>query len=214
MTAVIISVSIIFLLLLLMNLSISVDISYIGGKLDYKVRYFIFKLFPLKKSSGRIKKKNKKNSSAAKENNSEKKSETEKNSDNTENLTEKISDIMELIESSVPCIKKTAGKISVSNIYVDFISRNEDACICAVNYGIMNGIVYNSLGLICSLFKTTFKSVSVGMRYNQSGNIYDFSFSLKLKLGTGIKTALSILLRYAGMMYNKKSNTERALKNE
>jgi hypothetical protein len=208
MTTVIIAVAVVLLLVVLINLSVVIDISYIGGKLDYKVRYFIFKLFPLKKFSGKIKNKNKKNSisEAKEENNSKKKFRIGKKSGNTENLTEKIEDIMQIIECSVPCIKKTAQKIAVKNIYIDFISRNEDACICAVNYGIMNGIVYNALGLICSLFKTTFKSVSVGMHYNKSGNIYDFSFSLKLKLGTGIKTALSILFHYMGMMYNKKSD--------
>lgn len=190
MTAVIISAAVIILLAVLMNFSVVIDVSYIGGKLDYRVKYFIFQIFPFKKFfSG----KNKKKKADKTIQNNEK---TEKKSYNTENFIEKSAEITEFIENSADDIKKAAKKIFIKDIYIDFVSRNEDASVCAVNYGIMNGIVYNILGVVCSLFRTTFRSVSIGLRYNQSGNIYDFSFKIKLKLWTGFKTAVSILYKF------------------
>lgn len=223
MTALIIIAAILFLLAVIMNISVIIDISYIGGILDYKVRYLFFQIFPFKKfSSKRKKKKNKKKSEKADKKETNKKSlisrfqkksgDSEKNQtkpdeentdSNTADLIEKANVIKDIIECSADDIRKSAEKISVNDLYVSFFSRNEDAYVCAVNYGILNGIVYNITGIVCSLFKTTIKSISVGLGFNRSGNIYDFSFSLKLKFGTGIKTALTILARYAMVLYKK-----------
>lgn len=190
MTAVIVLAAVIVVLTVLMNFSVVIDVSYIGGKLDYCVKYFIFQIFPFKKFfSGKNKKKKTDKTIKSDE-------KTEKKSYSSENLIEKSAEITELIRNSADDIKKAAKKIFIKDIYIDFVSRDEDACVCAVNYGIMNGIVYNILGIVCSLFKTAFKSVSIGLRYNQSGNIYDFSFKIKLKLWTGFKTALNILYKF------------------
>ncbi len=213
---------IIFLIIaMLMSFSVSVDVSYIGGVPDIKVKYFLFKVFPIKKKTAKkikgkkIKKKssdkqNTENSSEDKtELNSEKntdkssKKSKKKKSDKKKNTADLIDTILKLVEASSEDIKKSGGKIAVKDVYVYFLSCNEDAYKCAVNYGIMNGIVYNALGVICSLFKTTFKSVSIGLRYNQSGNVFDLSFTLKARLGTGVHLALKILINYAKIIYKK-----------
>ena len=184
MTALVIIFSVLLLLAAIVNISVVVDISYIGGKLDYKVKYLFFKLFPLKKKKSRRKKKN-----------TEKKVHSSSESD--EKLAENIRTIRDIIECSADDIKKSASKISVRDIYISFVSRNEDAAVCAVNYGLLSGAVYTVVGIVSSLFKTTVKSISVGLEFNKSGgNIYDFSFSLKMKFGTGLKTVLNIIIKY------------------
>lgn len=184
MTAVVIIFFLLLLFAVIVNISVVVDISYIGGKLDYRVKYLFFKIFPLKKKKSRRKKKN-----------TEKKVKPSLKSD--EKLAENISVIKDIIECSADDIKKSASKISVSDIYISFVSRNEDAAVCAVNYGILSGAVYTIVGIVSSLFKTTVRSISVGLEFNKSGgNIYDFSFSLKMKFGTGLKTVLNIIIKY------------------
>ncbi len=213
---------IIFLIIaMLMSFSISIDVSYINGVPDIQVKYFLFKIFPIKKKTAKkIKgKKIKKKSSdkQSNENSSENKTElnSEKNADKSSKKSKKkksskktdtvdlIDTILKLVEISAEDIKKAGGKIAVKDVYIYFLSCNEDAYNCAVNYGIMNAIVYNALGVICSLFKTTFKSVSIGLRYNQSGNVFDLSFTLKARLGTGVHLALKILINYAKVIYRK-----------
>lgn len=184
MTALVIIFSVLLLFAVIVNISVIVDISYIGGKLDYKVKYLFFRIFPLKKKKSRRKKKN-----------TEKKAQSSLKSD--EKLAENIRTIKDIIECSADDIKKSASKISVSDIYISFVSRNEDAAVCAVNYGILSGAVYTAVGIVSSLFKTTVRSISVGLEFNKSGgNVYDFSFSLKMKFGTGLKTVLNIIIKY------------------
>lgn len=184
MTALVIIFSVLLLFAVIVNISVVVDISYIGGKLDYKVKYLFFRIFPLKKKKSRRKKKN-----------TEKKAQSSLKSD--EKLAENIRTIKDIIECSADDIKKSASKISVRDIYISFISRNEDAAVCAVNYGILSGAVYTAVGIVSSLFETTVRSISVGLEFNKSGgNVYDFSFSLKMKFGTGLKTVLNIIIKY------------------
>ena len=199
MTALVIIFSVLFLIAVIVNISVVVDISYIGGKLEYKVKYLFFKIFPLKKKSSRRKKKT-----------AEKSNKPDSSAEKDEKLAENIAMIKDIIECSADDIKKSASKISVKDIYISFVSRNEDA-VCAVNYGILSGAVYTVVGIVSSLFRTTIKSVSVGLEFNKSGgNIYDFSFSLKMKFGTGLKTVLNIIIKYVlRRMKNERKQTQR-----
>ena len=200
MTALVIIFSVLFLIAVIVNISVVVDISYIGGKLEYKVKYLFFKIFPLKKKSSRRKKKT-----------AEKSNKPDSSAEKDEKLAENIAMIKDIIECSADDIKKSASKISVKDIYISFVSRNEDAAVCAVNYGILSGAVYTVVGIVSSLFRTTIKSVSVGLEFNKSGgNIYDFSFSLKMKFGTGLKTVLNIIIKYVlRRMKNERKQTQR-----
>lgn len=176
-----------------LNVSVIADISYIGGKLDYRVSYGFLKLYPFPFKKKKKTESRKKSDKSGK--NKREKSES--------NLMDTIDTVIELIEECADGIKKSARKIIIKNLYVSFIIRNDDACTCAVNYGIISGAVYTLVGIVSSLFKTSLKKISVGLEFNQPDSIYDFSFSLKLKLGTGIKTVLNILFKYIVLLYKK-----------
>ncbi|MGN0607541.1 MAG: hypothetical protein ACI4JM_13580 [Oscillospiraceae bacterium] len=196
MKALIITAIILLIFAVSLNVSVIADISYIGGKLDYRVSYGFFKLYPFP-----FKKKKKiKSSKSRKKSDKSGKNERGKSENN---LMDTIDTVIRLIEECADGIKKSARKIIIKNLYVSFIIRNDDACTCAVNYGIISGAVYTLVGIVSSLFKTSLKKISVGLEFNQPDSVYDFSFSLKLKLGTGIKTVLNILFKYIVLLYKK-----------
>lgn len=88
MTALIVIAAVILFFALVLNIKLRVQIKYIGGKLDIKLKYLRFTLYPLKKKKPRKNKKVKKSKedSAAKEDTEDKEpTESGESSENTEN---------------------------------------------------------------------------------------------------------------------------------
>ena len=218
---------IVFLILfLLLNFYAVVDVKYADGKLNYCIRYSVMKLKSSDKPPKAIKNKSKiksvkikkgpeksetadfsleKSNAVQKKNNpdksvkSAKPKKKEKNGKETLNQKlEKAEAIIDFIRSSGEGIIGLVRKIKISKINVDFLVADEDAYECALAYGTVNAGVYNILGFLSSYFQTAIDSVNIGLKYNNNKSIYNFSFSLKLKLGTALGSAAGIFLKYLG----------------
>ena len=113
MTALIVIAAVILFFALVLNIKLRIQISYIGGILDIKLKYLWFTLYPLKKKKPRKNKKVKKSKgdSAAKEDTAEKEpKESDESSENTENAdTEPEADTD---ASEAPDEKKHKEKLS------------------------------------------------------------------------------------------------------
>lgn len=191
MKAVIITAAVLLIFIIGLNVSVIADISYIGGEFRYSISYGFLKLYPLP-----FRKKKKIKSDRKKKKKKKEKSEKERKKKSSADIGDLIGTVLAVIEESAEGIKKSARKIIIKNLYISFIVRNDDACTCAVNYGIISGAVYTAVGIVNSLFKTSVKKVYVGLEFNQPDSVYDISLSIKLKFGTGINAILNILFKY------------------
>ncbi len=208
---------IVVIIALFMTFSLQICVSYIDSVPKIEVKYFLFKVFPISdklasklKGKKKIKKEDteKKDDSLLEEPVKKKKSKKvssnkKKKEKKKKNPAEIIETVLSVLELSVDDFKKSGKKVYIKDIYIYFLSCNEDACKCAVNYGVMNGIVYNSLALLSTIFTTDFESVSIGMRYNEPKNVYNFSFVVKVRLGTGAGLALKLLFNYGKTILKK-----------
>ncbi|NLK70505.1 MAG: DUF2953 domain-containing protein [Clostridiales bacterium] len=111
-------------------------------------------------------------------------------------LLEKIKLIKDLIYASKKGIKRILKGIYIKDIFIDFTISDEDAYECAMKYGKMNILVYNVLGFLSSYFKVSKKSIAILCRFNEKDSIYNFSFNVKLKLGTAIVSVLGMILTF------------------
>ncbi len=219
------SVLLIILLILgvLVNQYASVEVKYIGGSLKYKVRYSFIDLYSSDKKTSKTKCKNtSKKSDTIKEKNSEKISENKKEEkpeekskknkkqkkpkESLDEKLEKISAIVDFVQASKKHVFNLVGNIKFSKINVDFVVADEDAYTCAVSYGAISAGVYNIVGFLSTYFKTTIDKLNINLKYNNNKSIYDFSFLVKLKLGTAITSALGILVTYLTRGRVKKPN--------
>ncbi|MDE7302000.1 MAG: hypothetical protein K2N60_01625, partial [Oscillospiraceae bacterium] len=113
MTALIVIAAVILFFALVLNIKLRVQIKYIGGILDIKLKYLWFTLYPLKKKKPRKNKKVKKSKkeSAAKEDTAEKEpaesGESSENAENTDTEPENDTDAVE-----APDEKKHKEKLS------------------------------------------------------------------------------------------------------
>lgn len=127
-------------------------------------------------------------------------------------LLEKIDFIKDIISASKKGLKRIFKGISINDIFIDFTISDEDAYECAMKYGKVNILVYNALGFLSSFFKVRKKSISVLCKFNEKDSIYNFSFKVKLKLGTAIVSVLGMILTY--FANNIKSTQEVKVKNK
>ncbi len=127
-------------------------------------------------------------------------------------LLEKLNFIKDIISASKKGLKRIFKGISINDIFIDFIISDEDAYECAMKYGKVNILVYNALGFLSSFFKVRKKGISVLCKFNEKDSIYNFSFRVKLKLGTAIVSVLGMILTY--FVNNIKSTQEDKVKNK
>ena len=206
-------ISILIFLALLVNLHAVFYVSYIDGNLEYYLKYTFFKIYsnvPGKKNKKKKKRKlhaakskSKKNmDSSHNDSSSEKISSPEESvlkdkikKDKSDSLFKKVQSFIEFVSSAKKGIYRLIKGISFSDLWVDFTVADEDAYECAMKFGTINAAVYNIIGFISSSFKTKIKKVNIGSKYNNNNSIYNFSFNIRLKLGTGIIAAAGILLK-------------------
>ena len=202
-------ISILIFLALLFNFHAVIHVSFIGGNLEYYLKYTFFKIYsnvPGKNKKKKIKsakRKKKKNieqpfsDSSGKKNalNEDKTIKEKTKKDKSASLLEKVSSVIEFISSAKKGIYKIIKGISFSDLFVDFTVADEDAYECAIRFGTINAAVYNIIGFISSSFKTKIKKVNISSKYNNNNSIYNFSFNIRLKLGTGLFALAGILLK-------------------
>lgn len=226
---------ILLIIALLVNQYAAFEVKYIGGKLEYNVKYSFLKLYsntserkkkkkekkvkPEKISAPKDKKKkevindvsdnedNETDKAYDNEKKSEKKQKKPKRS--LDDILEQVGAILDFVQASQKHIFNLVGNIRFSKINVDFLIADTDACDCAIRYGAVSAGIYNIIGFLSAYFKTTVDNLNIGLKYNNNKSVYDFSFQLKLKLGTAITSALGILFAYLRKGRVKKKSKEK-----
>ena len=230
---------ILLIIALLVNQYAAFEVKYIGGKLEYNVKYSFLKLYSntserkKKEKEKKVKpekisaKKEKKHVKKEKENiadvsdiedneadkaegNKEKSGKKQKKPKRSlDDILEQVEAILDFVRASQKHIFNLVGNIRFSKINVDFLIADTDACDCAIRYGAVSAGIYNIIGFLSAYFKTTVDNLNIGLKYNNNKSVYDFSFQLKLKLGTAITSALGILFAYLRKGRVKKKSKEK-----
>ena len=234
MTALIIIAVIVLLLFLLFKAKIRVELKYLGGVLDFKVKYLCFTVFPLKKKKPKHRKKRKTSpeenaptetielSADAKEAVSEAEDFIEQTADEaadpavSEKDKKKLSETFNMIKVRIEQFKllwetvkkfftKFFKRIKITNLMIDFVISGEDACEAAVNYGKVSTAVYNGIALLKLLFRVSVKTVDIGCEFESGKSSYDCTANVTLGLGTAVGLLLVALFGY---MKNKEKIDE------
>lgn len=230
---------ILLIIALLVNQYAAFEVKYIGGKLEYNVKYSFLKLYSnvserkKKKKEKKVKpekisaKKEKKHDKKEKENiadvsdiedneadkaegNKEKSGKKQKKPKRSfDDILEQVEAILDFVRASQKHIFNLVRNIRFSKINIDFLIADTDACDCAIRYGAVSAGIYNIIGFLSAYFKTTVDNLNIGLKYNNNKSVYDFSFQLRLKLGTAITSALGILFAYFRKGRVKKKSKEK-----
>lgn len=225
MTALIIITAIILVFFLLFQAKIRVELKFLGGVLDFKVKYLCFTVFPIKEKKPKRQKKKKVRSSKerslsevqlsedAKEVVTEAEDFAEKityeaaDSEFSEKEKKKLSDTVNMVKVRIEqfkllwdTVKKFFTKlfkgIKITNLMIDFVISGEDACTAAVNYGKISTAVYNGIALLKLMFRVSVKTVDIGCEFESGKSIYDCTANITLGLGTAVGLLLGALWGY------------------
>ncbi len=218
MTALIVTAVIILLFAALFSFSIRAELKFLGGTLDFKVKYMFFTFYPKKGKKAKAEKDSKSTAFMAygeeipdDEIIPEAEAAAEKISVNDEELLEghkigrkkkdkgkkeKVSAAVRIEQGKIlwESLKKPLSRlfrgIYISNLVIDFTAGGRDAYEAGMNYGKMNAIVYNAISAVRMFFTVTVKTVDINVDFNLEKSVYDAECSVRLKLGT----ALAVLL--------------------
>lgn len=209
MTALIIIGAIILLFAFLFHATVNAEIKFYGGKLDFKVTYLFLVLFPLKVSEKKKKRsKGKKIKGGAP-------TEPEAIDEDTKKLLEgdgkkkkmsaeeRVSGIKKVLEQlkiiwgfcKKPLLNLFRG-VYIDDVVVDFRICGEDACEAAVNYGKISAIFYNALNMIRTMFPMSVRTVDIVCDFDGKESAYDGECAVRLRLGTAVAAALTMLWGY------------------
>ncbi|MBQ8905014.1 MAG: DUF2953 domain-containing protein [Ruminococcus sp.] len=85
---------------------------------------------------------------------------------------------------------------AIRDIEIDFVVANEDAAKCAILYGTVNMILYNTLAWLSRPFRVKKRRISVGCRYNSSDYRYDLSFTVSLCPLLSLAAAIGLAAKF------------------
>lgn len=234
----IIFAAVILLLALLLNVKVRAEIKFYGGKLDLKVKYLWFTVFPLKKreKKPRTRSKPRKDESSHEQPLEEpytvskeeveaarrRKAEADEPADvpQKEKLGEKVERLTDLIEkvkiiwnASCKPLLRIFKRIYIDGLVIDFVIAEGDAYDTAMRYGTVNAAVYNALNVLRLLFSTDIKSVDIACDFDGRASVYDGEVKVCLRPATVLSAVFSILF---GLLLNLrklmgKTRTEKAV---
>lgn len=238
MTALIIIAAVILFFALALNVKLRIQIKYLGGELDFKVKYLFFTVYPLKekktkKAGGKKRiKKSERDASQKQEKISENgdTADSEASENKTENtdvpeekagkekLSDKLGKLSELVEKikliwgfSEKHLRKIFTHIYIEKLMIDFIIAGEDACRTAVSYGTVSAAVYNGISLVSSMFPTKVKSVDIVCDFDRKKPVYDAAVNITARPSTLLAAVLGILI---GLLKNYKTITGKSDKRQ
>lgn len=222
MIALIIIAAILLLFFLLFKAKIRVELKFLGGVLDLKVKYLCFTVFPLKEKKQKRQKKKSSPEEAISETElsddakeavgeaeefAEKTAEEAADADVSEKDKKKLSDTVNMIKVRIEqfkllwdTVKKFFTKlfrgIKITNLMIDFVISGEDACTAAVNYGKISAAVYNGIALLKLMFRVSVKTVDIRCEFESGKSVYDCTANVTLGLGTAVGLLLGALFGY------------------
>ena len=192
MTALWIIGGIVLLIVLLMMISVTVYV-----KIDETVRIKVgalgirFTVFPAsrkKEKPPKTKKRKKEKPAKPQKPMPEKKA-------NERSLGDTISFAVSLLQAIVPSAVKLVRKIRITRMRIFLSVGAEDADTAAVRYGQTCMGLYSLLACVDKTMTLRVEDVSVTPDFVTGGTQYDISFSAKLRIGSAVFSALSILFK-------------------
>ena len=233
---------IILLIVLLLWQSVKATLCYENGKVDLKVKFLFFTLFPLKqKKSQKNRQKNPKTSSKAvqtqTDNNtaarcgsteeahvtenapkSENKSGNKKTASNPikqgKSLDFDLEMIMDFVRSASPPVKRLFKKIRVRNLYIDYVVGTDDAAKTAIKYGTICATLYPLIEWLTTYFSVQAQEVNIEADFSREKDDAFAYCEVKLRVGTALGCALWLGVRVLKtyMKYNEKLQPKKPAK--
>lgn len=232
MTGWIIFGCIVLFLIILFRQSVTVTVDY-ENKLDIKVKFLFFTIYPTKpkkqkkKKPEKEKKADKKKSAKAAEaeakvpvesdtpSDSGDKPEADKE-DTAEGKQEKkkkkftlddVQMIMDFVENAWPPIKKLFKKIRWYDVYVDWVVASDDAAKTALMYGGICSFLYPFFKWLTTYFTAQVKEVNIEPDFSKEKQDIFIYFVLKLRLSTALACVIWLAWRVLKtyLKYNKSS---------
>lgn len=222
--AYIIIIGIVLLFTALLNVKLRAEIKFYGGKLDLKVKYLWFTVFPLKeKPPKRTKKQGKedvpknereplaeepytvsKEDVEAARRKKAQENEPAEDVPQKETLTEKmdkLTDIIEKVKIIWGVSRKGLGRIFkhiyIDGLVIDFVIAEGDAYDTAMRYGTVNAVFYNVLNVLQLLFSVDIKAVDIACDFDGKASVYDGEVNICMRPATLLGAALGILFGLA-----------------
>ncbi|MCM1357766.1 MAG: hypothetical protein NC205_04160 [Prevotella sp.] len=116
-------------------------------------------------------------------------------------LTDKIEFIINIWDIAGRPFLKIFRGFHIKKVYIDFIVANEDACKCAINYGIVSGAVYNLLAWLGELFTVSYKTVDIRSGFSLKKSQWDASCKVDFRLYTLVVSILWFIIVYTFKIY-------------
>ncbi len=200
MTGWIIFGCIVLFLIILFRQSVTVTVDY-ENKLDLKVKFLFFTIYPTKpKKQKKVKKKKEKEEKAEPppeappEQTSEEKKE-EKPEKKKKKFSIDIEMIMDYVESAWPPIKKLFKKIRWYDVYVDWVVASDDAAKTALMYGSICSFLYPFFKWLTTYFTAHVKEVNIEPDFSREKQDIFIYFVLKLRLSTALACVIWLAWR-------------------
>lgn len=231
MTVLIVLLTIAAAVIILLNIPVKAVLDY-NDKMDLKVKYLFFTIYPGKKKEPK--------KSAKKPDRSEKASEPPDKSENisadrqndeddelddeseeffdpdsskkekgrSSAVLDKIKEYKPLAAAAWKPLKKLLKTMKITGVDINIIAADEDAYEAAILYGNMNTLVYNVLALTKLMFKVKIKSISIGCRFNYPKTYCKISFKAELTPARIIACAAVLLYAYYKFTRNRVDTKE------
>jgi hypothetical protein len=189
-----IAAAILLLIILALQCSLTLKLKYTDNKLDFRVTYIFFTLYPFKKKKKRKKSSKEETSTESSEPTPLPETEVETTEQPGKKPTKSKRSLAEIIEiaksvkeklgivygSSSKGLRRIMRHIIVDDVMVDFTVRGADAAKTAVQYGIISGVVYGIIAILSSLTTLYINSCDIDCDFD--GEESDITVKLKVKI--------------------------------
>ena len=201
---------VVLLLVLLFTRSVVVTAEYDEEKLDVKVKYLFFTLYPQKPKQEKSPKKKRRKSAEAKPTDG---SGGEENGEPPEESAEQepvggeiksahkgkvpkkkkrkkfafdLEQIMDYVRSASPPIKRLFKKIRVSDLYIDYVVATDDAAKTAIKYGSVCAALYPAIEWLTTYFAVRARRVHVEADFSEETDDIFAYCKIKLRVSTAL----------------------------
>lgn len=206
---------VVLLLVLLFTRSIVVTAEYDKEKLDIKIKYLFFTLYPQKPKPQKSPKKKKRRPAEAKltdesddeergdppeepagedETKKAHKGKVPKKKKKKKSMPD-LGQIMDYVRSASPPIKRLFKKIRVSDLSVNYIVATDDAAKTAIKYGTVCAALYPAIEWLATYFTVQVRRVHAEADFSkESDDIYAYG-KIKLRVSTALGCILWLGVR-------------------
>ncbi|MBR1529043.1 MAG: hypothetical protein IJ642_07055 [Oscillospiraceae bacterium] len=197
--------AVLILIIILCLTSVSVRLSFWDEKFDWSVRYLGLKILPRKKkdSDTDTKEKEKKQKKEKNTENQKIKSEQKAQKLLMDKIWEKMQKFVSRMDMAgsaaaalLPALTALGKAVTWYAVETDILVADEDAAVCARNYGLIQTAVQNLLSQAGNYIHVKRKKIKIQYDFIQDKSSYQFRCRVKLQIGKTIGAALVFLWYY------------------